>query len=127
MATSPVSKIICGLRTLHLARADGIRQKHNPDTGFQICGSTFNKKSKKDNAARREVYTCVGEGGGIYVPQDVRSDSVCVTRRWFGGEGINQRKWEIEVRMEKGIEKWGKCGCSEKGKDPRVPKSLTKV
>lgn len=92
MATSPVSKIICGLRTLHLARADGIRQKHNPDTGFQIGGSTFNKKSKKrQHGQERGVHVCVwgGEGGGIYVLQDVRSDSVHVTRRWFWGEGIN--------------------------------------
>lgn len=59
MATSPVSKIICGLRAHHLARADGIGQKHNQDTAFQICGSPFTQKTKKTEA-RREVYTmCV--------------------------------------------------------------------
>lgn len=74
MATSPVSKIICGLKTLHLARADGIGQKHSQDTGFQICGSVYiRKKNIKDKKARREVYdkvcVCVC---GVYVPHDVR-------------------------------------------------------
>lgn len=70
MATSPVSKIICGLRAHHLARADGIGQKHNQDTAFQICGSPFTQKTKKTEA-RREVYTmcvCARVRACVHIP-----------------------------------------------------------
>lgn len=58
--TSPVSKIIHGLRILRLAGTDRIGQKHNQDTGFQVCGSPHINKSKiKDKEARQKCMVCV--------------------------------------------------------------------